>query len=136
MTRVDSLKVKYPESMAWEFGDSPDMANELAALVLKGKKTASCGSLSAYLSESPTPKIGSYHIILNGRQEPVCVIRMTSMRLVKFSDVDEEFAKKEGEGDLSLEYWREGHQAFFTREGTFSEDMELVTEEFQLVEVV
>jgi len=136
MASIESLKQKYPEAMAWAIGDSPDMANALADLVIKGKKTASCGALASYLAENPSPKVGSYHIILNGQQEPVCIIRMISLHLIKFSDVTADFARKEGEGDLSLEYWRKEHQAFFTREGTFSEDMELIAEEFQLIEIV
>lgn len=51
-------------------------------------------------------------------------------------DVNEEFARKEGEGDLSLEYWQKEHQRFFIREGHFSEDMELIAEEFEVVEVL
>ena len=47
----------------------------------------------------------------------------------------EAFARKEGEGDLSLEYWQKEHQRFFT-EGHFSEDMELIAEEFEVVEVL
>ncbi|WP_312453448.1 ASCH domain-containing protein [Pseudescherichia sp.] len=136
MTSVKSLKAKYPQAQAWAIGDSAELANELADLVVKGKKTASCGSLAAYQSENNPPKVGSYHIILNGQQEPVCVIRITSLRLVRFCDVDEAFARKEGEGDLSLTYWRTEHQRFFTQAGGFSEEMELVAEEFELVEVV
>lgn len=135
MNLVDALKAKYPGSQAWQIGDNPDMANELADLVMKGIKTASCGSLASYLAEESAPRVGSHNIILNGQDEPVCVIRMTSMRLVRFSDVTEEFARKEGEGDLSLEYWRSVHKAFFTRAGFYSDDMEIVTEEFEVVEI-
>ncbi|XXN66737.1 ASCH domain-containing protein (plasmid) [Enterobacter ludwigii] len=135
MNLVDALKAKYPGSQAWQIGDNADMANELADLVMKGIKTASCGSLASYLAEKSPPRIGSHNIILDGRDEPVCVIRMTSMRLVRFSDVTEELARKEGEGDLSLEYWRSEHKAFFTRAGFYADDMELVAEEFEVVEV-
>lgn len=133
---VEELKAQYPGSQAWAIGDNPDMANELADLVIKGVKTASCGSLASYQAEESSPKIGSYHIILNGQGVPVCVIRMLSMRLMRFSDVTEEHAIKEGEGDLSLEYWRREHQAFFTREGFYSDDMELVAEEFEVIAVL
>ncbi|MBA0038906.1 ASCH domain-containing protein [Pantoea sp. BIGb0393] len=136
MSIIDDLKAKYLGAQAWSFGDNPDMANELADLVKKGIKTASCGSLVAYQAEASAPKIGSYHIILNGQGDPVCVIRMLSLRLVPFSDVTEEFARKEGEGDLSLEYWRAEHKAFFIRAGFYSEDMELVAEEFEVVEAL
>ncbi|MEM6052079.1 ASCH domain-containing protein [Erwinia sp. P7711] len=136
MDLINNLKTKYPGSLAWSIGDSPEMANELAELVIKGIKTASCGSLAALLAEESAPRIGSHNIILNGQGVPVCVIRMVSMRLVRFCDVTEEFARKEGEGDLSLEYWRKEHKAFFTRAGFYSEEMELVAEEFEVVEVL
>lgn len=136
MISVDDIKAKYPGSQAWSIGDSPEMANELAGLVIKGIKTASCGSLASFLAEESSPKIGSHNIILNGQGVPVCVIRMISMRLVRVSEVTEELARKEGEGDLSLEYWREEHKAFFTRAGYYSDNMELVAEEFEVVEVL
>lgn len=136
MTSLESLQAKYPQAPAWAIGDSVELANALADLVVKGKKTASCGSLAAYQSEDNPPQVGSYHIILNGHQVPMCVIRITSLRLVKFCDVDEAFARKEGEGDLSLHYWRTEHQRFFTQAGSFSEEMELVAEEFDVVEVI
>jgi len=136
VTSVESLQVKYPNAPAWAIGDSAELANVLADLVVKGKKTASCGSLASYQADSASPAVGSYHIILNGQQDPVCVFRITSLRLVRFCDVDEAFARKEGEGDLSLTYWRIEHQRFFTQAGSFSEEMELVAEEFEVVEVV
>ncbi|MFX5656784.1 ASCH domain-containing protein [Acinetobacter baumannii] len=43
--------------------------------------------------------------------------------------------RAEGEGDLSAQYWREGHQTYFEREGVFAPDMPLVCERFELVEV-
>ena len=57
------------------------------------------------------------------------------MQLIRFNEVTEELAKREEEGDLSLAYWQEGHKDFFNREGHFSEDMESVFEEFELIEV-
>lgn len=136
MSAIDKLKVKYPNANAWQIGDSPELANELADLIKKGIKTASCGSFASYQQEEYAPMIGSYNIILDSQDVPVCVIRLVSMRLVRFCDVTADFARKEGEGDLSLEYWRKEHQRFFTREGSFYNDMELVTEEFEVVEVL
>ncbi|MGG8076683.1 ASCH domain-containing protein [Klebsiella aerogenes] len=116
--------------------DSPELASELANLIKKGIKTASCGSFASYQQEESAPRIGSYNIILDGQNVPVCVIRLVSLQLVRFCDINEEFARKEGEGDLSLEYWKKEHQRFFIREGHFSEDMELIAEEFEVVEVL
>ena len=136
MKSIESLKQKYPGAIAWQFGDSVELGNELAALVVKGVKTMGCGSLTSYINEADSPTIGGYNIILNGAGSPVCVIRTIAMKIIRFCDVDHEIAKKEGEGDLSLEYWREAHHAFFSREGSFSETMELVAEEFEIVELV
>lgn len=136
MSALEQLKAKYPGAQAWQIGDSPALADELAALVASGIKTASCGALASWQAEESAPKLGSYNIILNGQGEPVCVIRIISLRLVRFCDVTEAFARKEGEGDLSLEYWRKEHQRFFSAAGIFSEEMELVAEEFDVVERV
>ncbi|EUL36805.1 hypothetical protein SK44_01353 [Klebsiella aerogenes] len=136
MVKLREIEMKYPGAGAWQMGDSPELASELANLIKKGIKTASCGSFASYQQEESAPRIGSYNIILDGQNVPVCVIRLVSLQLVRFCDINEEFARKEGEGDLSLEYWKKEHQRFFIREGHFSEDMELIAEEFEVVEVL
>jgi len=136
VNKIDQLKAKYPGAIAWSFGDSPEMADELAELVIRGIKTASCCSLSSFNDDDESPTIGCYSIILNGKDQPVSVVRTLAMRIVRFCDVTEELARKEGEGDLSLTYWREGHKNFFINEGTYAETMELVVEEFERVEIV
>lgn len=136
MVKLKEIEMKYPGAGAWQMGDSPELASELANLIKKGIKTASCGSFASYQQEESAPRIGSYNIILDGQNVPVCVIRLVSLQLVRFCDINEEFARKEGEGDLSLEYWKKEHQRFFIREGHFSKDMELIAEEFEVVEVL
>lgn len=136
MVKLREIEMKYPGAGAWQMGDSPELASELANLIKKGIKTASCGSFASYQQEESAPRIGSYNIILDGQNVPVCVIPLVSLQLVRFCDINEEFARKEGEGDLSLEYWKKEHQRFFIREGHFSEDMELIAEEFEVVEVL
>ncbi|GAA0330646.1 ASCH domain-containing protein [Morganella psychrotolerans] len=132
----DVLRAKYPGVVAWPFGDSPELADELAALVIHGQKRASCSSLNSFIQEGVKPEIGGYSIILNGSNVPVCVIRTISMQLVRFCDVTSAIAAAEGEGDLSLSFWQREHQAYFTREGSFSPEMELIFEEFTLIEVL
>ena len=58
--------------------------------------------------------------------------------VLPYDQVPAEFAYKEGEGDRSLNYWREVHEAFFANELAeaglaFSEDMLVVCEEFEVV---
>lgn len=89
----------------------------------------------------PTPfmnwkaQAGEYSVILNARKEAVCVIRTEKVMICPFSQVGEEQAWKEGEGDRSLEYWRSVHRKFFTEELqavglAFNEEMPVVCEEF------
>lgn len=139
MTKIEELKITYPGALAWHFGDSPELADELVQLVLCGLKTATCTSIASFQREyerGEAPCIGSYNIILDGGGRPVCVIRTLRMSVIRFCEVPLELAKKEGEGDLSLEYWKLGHKRYFEREGTYSEDMELIFEEFELTEVL
>ena len=124
---------------AWSFGDGPEMADELGALVLGGQKTATCSALWELEAEDEPPaRPGGKAVILNGKDDPLCVIETTEVEIRRFHEVDERFAREEGEGDLSLEYWREAHRRFFT--GTlpeigrsFVEDMPLVCERFRVI---
>jgi|MDSW01.1.fsa_nt_gb uncharacterized protein YhfF len=118
------------------FGDTRTLSDELNALILKGKKTASSGALDAYEEEGELPRIGEQFLVIDYNEEPLCVIEITSVEQKRFLEVDASFAAKEGEGDLSLAYWRAAHQEFFERNNCFSEDMMLVCEEFKLVQVL
>ena len=80
------------------------------------------------------PEVGRRDVVLDGAGKPAAVIETTEVTVRRFDEVDEDFARDEGEGDLSLEYWREGHEAYFARNGGFEPDMELVCERFRLVE--
>ena len=133
---VEQIKAKYPGALSWSFGDSPELANELATLVLTGKKIATCSSLQGWFDDDVRPLPGGYNIILDGEKKPLCVVRTTGLFLTRFDRVTPEMAMMEGEGDLSLEYWQREHQRFFQRNGGFSPEMELIFETFQLVEVI
>ena len=121
---------------AWEFGDSPD---ELADLVLRGVKTGTSSAYPLYeLENEPLPKVGEYSVILNSKDEAVCIIKTTKVYVAPFKEANEEHAYKEGEGDRSLSYWRQVHEAFFAKEMAeagfaFDENMLVVFEEFEVV---
>lgn len=133
MWRASGLEGEYD---AWSFGGDPD---GLAALVLSGKKTATSSAYPCYEAEGePVPEEGEYSVILDSRDGAVCVIKTVKVYITPFSEVTEEHARKEGEGDLSLGYWRKVHRDFFTGELTetglaFTEDMPVVCEEFEVV---
>ena len=121
------------------WGDSPEMADELGALIAQGKKTATCASVLEWEVEgNPLPQAGLITIVLDGRGEPLCIIEAMEISIRKYGEVDADFAREEGEGDLSLQYWRELHKSFFSRilpkiGKEFSEDMPLVCERFEVI---
>jgi uncharacterized protein YhfF len=101
---------------AFSFGDSTALADELAALVVAGRKRATASLPAQFESEGAAiPAVGDVSIVTRGDGTPVGVIETTDVRLVPFGDVDAEFAATEGEGDGSLAYWRRAHTEFFGR---------------------
>lgn len=133
---MSDVPAKYKDLPRWAFGDSPHLADELLALVIEGKKTATCCSLKQYQDEKiPMPKPGDRAVILDGAQRPRCVLETVELEVKPFDHIDERFARDEGEGDLSYTYWRSAHVNYFTRQGVFSPDMLTVCERFRLVEV-
>ncbi len=121
---------------AWSFGDDADA---LAELVKTGKKTATSSAHIFYeLEDEDLPEVGETSIILDSNEDAVCIIRTTKVQVVPFDKVSSEHAAKEGEGDCSLEYWRQVHRDFFTEElqeinKEFDEKMLIVCEEFEVV---
>ncbi len=121
---------------AWSFGEAPD---KLADLVVRGIKTATCSAYDLYLiNGEPLPKAGDYSIILDSKNEAVCIIKTLRVYVTEFDGVSEEQAFKEGEGDRSLEYWRRIHENFLKNELApvnipFGGDTKVVCEEFETV---
>ena len=120
------------------FGDSNELADELAELVRIGVKTATCSALWSYEEEQePLPQKGELSIVIDGSGVPVAVIETVEVFVVPFNDVREQFAYEEGEGDRSLAYWREAHRKFFGRQRfknrIFDERMPLVCKRFRVV---
>ena len=121
---------------AWSFSEAPD---KLADLVLQKIKTATCSAYDLYqINHEPLPKAGDYSIILDSKEEAVCIIQTTKVYVAEFKDVSDEQAYKEGEGDRTLAYWRKVHENFLINElasvnKTFSQNTKVVCEEFEVV---
>ena len=105
------------EYMTWAFGSSEIIANELAKLVLEGKKTATSSNYKLYeLEQEPLPFVGLHNVILDGQGKAVAILETISVDVVPFDEVTTEHAYLEGEGDQSLEHWREVHEPIFKKE--------------------
>lgn len=123
----------------WYFGNTSEMARELAELILRGEKRATATLLeSAELHPESAPIDDGYSVVTDFENNPMCVIRTTEIRHFPFDEVDAEFAFDEGEGDKTLEYWRKIHHEFFTKDAAengveFNEKSIVVCERFELL---
>lgn len=122
---------------AWAFGDD-ETADELADLVVRGVKFGTASAYDDYVAEDALdelPRPGDYSVILNSREEAVCVIRSYDVYIRPFREVPPFHAYAEGEGDRSLPYWRKVHREFFEESAEetgipFTDDSRVVCEKF------
>lgn len=123
----------------WYFSNNEEDANNLVDLVIRGEKTGTSSLYYWYTSDNEQlSRPGEYSIITNWEGIAQCIIMTRKVTILPFKYVTEEFAIMEGEGDKSLEYWRNVHIKFFTEElkevgKQFNEDMNIVYEEFEVV---
>lgn len=119
------------------FGDNPKMADELLALVLSGKKTA---TVSVVLENEQSPSVGDCSLVLDGCGNPACVIKTVHLETVKFCDLTWDMVKLEGE-DETFEQWKAGNIRYWTRDAekrgyTFTEQTPITFECFEVIEVL
>ena len=118
---------------------SHTITDKLLQLYLEGKKTAGSSIVEDFVSAGdPLPKVGNYWILLDSKDEPRCILKTQRIALNKFYEVPLEIAVAEGEGDLSLDYWRKTHDKFFSPHlaswGVAKlEDATVITEYFEMV---
>lgn len=101
---------------AFAFGDYAQLADELAQLVVSGRKRATASLAVEFTSlTQPLPNVGDLSIVLRGDETPVAIIELIAVKHMAFAAVDAAFAAREGEGDGSLAYWRDAHRNYFSR---------------------
>lgn len=122
-----------------DYAGDPSVTDRLIDLYLSGRKIAGSGLVEDYLaSGDPLPEIGDHWIALGADGTPRCILRTLEVETHAFLKVPERIAVAEGEGDLTLEYWRRAHAAHFAphlREWGLGavEDATVVTEFFEIV---
>ncbi len=136
--KINTVNLETPYQV-WFFGNSSEMAQELAKLVISGKKIATA-SLVAVNESNPeiAPIADGYSIVTDFEVNPMCVIQTTEIRHLPFTEIDAKFAFDEGEGDQTLDYWREVHWRYFTKEAAglnieFNEYSLICCERFKLM---
>ena len=140
----DRWKADHPEASeepppADFFCDNRHDADLCAALVLEGRKRATASALVQYeIENEPVPIVGTLAIVTNWDGEAQALIRNHTVTILRFGDVTQHHAQREGEGDGTLLWWREAHRAFWSRAlaGTHhavDDDLRIVFEEFDVV---
>jgi uncharacterized protein YhfF len=81
----------------FHFGDNRSDANELADLVLRGRKLATASLLWEYETGGKRqPQAGDLSVVTDWDGSPLCVIETTEVEVRAFNDVDKDFAAAEG----------------------------------------
>jgi uncharacterized protein YhfF len=81
--------MQWRELETFSFGDGPELADKLAALVLGGRKTATCWAASEGLKGI---EIGKFMVVLDGARRPRAVIETMELTQRHFEEVVEQFA--------------------------------------------
>lgn len=125
--------------ISFHFCDNQEDADLCAELVATERKRATATSLAELqLAGNPVPRPGDYGIVTNWVGEAKAIIRTTSVEIRRLSEVDAAFAHEEGEGDLTLEWWRMAHEAYYGRVLANSgyivnDDLKIACERFALM---
>jgi uncharacterized protein YhfF len=106
-----------------------ELRRKLVDAVLSGRKTATAGLAE---SSEPEDRPGERYALLGYDDEPIGVVEVTEARVVPAGEIDERFARDEGEGFESVEDWRVAHERFFGQ--PIEPDTPIEAVRFRLVE--
>ena len=105
---VDGLRIL-------EIGTPGDMRARLNGLILDGHKRATAGLLVDYVKEDEELESeGDRLALVDDDSRRVATVVVTQVQTVPFIEVPWSFAQAEGEGDETLDEWREGHRRFWS----------------------
>ena len=117
-----------------ELGTPGTMREWLNGLVLEGKKRATAGTADEY-EENEKEFVGERLALVNDELVMVATVEVTDVVESTFGNVPWSFAETEGEGDTSIEEWREGHRRFWSNEGVdVTDELPVVLVYFKLVD--
>ena len=106
-----------------EIGTPGAMRQRLNRLILDGHKRATAGLLFDYVREDEELETeGELLALVDDESKRVATVVVTEIATMPFIEVPWKFAQAEGEGDESLEEWREGHRRFWRAAGEEIDD--------------
>jgi uncharacterized protein YhfF len=123
------------------------LRRELTDLVLAGTKTATAGLLvELELDDEEMPVPGMREVLVDADEQYVGIIETTDCRVVRMADVEDQFARDEGEGFADAADWRTAHERFWNayleeiRDGlgdpgfSLNDETQVICQRFRLVE--
>jgi len=124
-----------------------ELRRELVDLVLAGTKTATASLLVEFeLDDEVVPTAGMREAVIDAEDRIVGEIETTECRVVRMADVDNRFARGEGEGFADATAWRRAHEGYWTgylddlrarledSSWSLTDDTEIVCQHFRLAE--
>ncbi|WP_432925412.1 2'-5' RNA ligase family protein [Microbispora sp. CA-135349] len=98
-----------------EFAFPGPLRERLVAAILSGAKTASAGLLADYEHcGDPLPAAGRWAALIDSAGRRLALLETTQVRVVPIREIDEAFARDEGEGFDTVAQWRAAHERFWT----------------------
>jgi uncharacterized protein YhfF len=98
-----------------EFAFPGPLRDRLVAAILSGDKTATAGLLADYEHcGDPLPVAGRWTALIDSAGRRVALLETTQVRVVPIREIDEAFARDEGEGYDTVAQWRAAHERFWT----------------------
>lgn len=127
-----------------EFAFPGALRDQLVAAVLDGSKTSTTAMLIGYeIDQEDLPVVGLKEVVIDSAGTPVAVIEMTEVRQTRLAEVDLQHAIDEGEGFITIDQWRAGHEEFWHSQDirdelndphfTVNDDTVLVLQRFRVV---
>jgi len=117
------LRLKMPEENAkrperiCRFAMPGPLREQLIGAVLRGDKTATSSLLVEWeLDHEALPEPGERQIVVDSDDQPVAVIELLAVDVIRLGEADLELALAEGEGFESVAEWREAHERFWREE--------------------
>lgn len=121
-----------------------ELRDQLVAAVLSGAKTTTTGLLEEYEREGePLPEPGGRAALVDSAGQPLAVVEVTEVRVLRLAEVGLRHALDEGEGYASVAEWRASHERYWHSDElraamgdprfTVGDDTLVVAERFRLV---
>lgn len=136
------LRTEFPGEEARYFapmsiGSTPSSADEGAALILDGIKTATSSAYWDY-PDGRIPFVGALSVLLDGSGRARAVVETMHVEVMPFDAVNAAFARAYGEGDRTLDWFRSNIGAWYRQAGarngvSFSGETPIICEWFTVV---